>query len=44
MAQLELGLAEIEVIVDPNGRMGGQHGQSAIDDENSIYTSEGMDT
>lgn len=41
MAQLELGQKEIEVIVDPNGRMGGQAGQSAIDDEDSIYTAEG---
>lgn len=33
MAHKELGLKEIECIVDPFGRMGGQHNQSMIDDD-----------
>jgi hypothetical protein len=32
MAHLELGLGEIECIVDPFGQMGGQHNQNFIDD------------
>ena len=32
-AHLELGKTTIECIVDPHGRMGGQHNQSMLDDE-----------
>ena len=33
MAHKELGHKQIECIIDPNARMGGQHNQSFIDDE-----------